>query len=56
MYSFRFSCIDNGGFRQTFPVKAKDKADAILKGLKKAEKKAKGDVINWDCTIETWKL
>lgn len=49
MYAFNFSCIDNGGGHQHFVVKAKDKSDAIMKGLKKADKKAKGDLISWDC-------
>lgn len=49
MYSFNFFCIDNGGGRQAFVVKAKDKSEAIMKGLKKADKKAKGDITSWDC-------
>lgn len=54
MYSFTFSCVDNGGGRQTFTVKAKDKSDAISKGLKKAEKRAKGDIYNWNITFDPW--
>lgn len=50
-YYFSFSCIDNGGKRQFFKVKAKDKQSAIEKGLKKARKNAAGDINNWDCTL-----
>ena len=46
-----FYCTDNGGKRQMFTVKAKDKDEAIEKGFKKANKNAKGDIINWECRL-----
>lgn len=52
MYTFHFSCRDNGGKFQAFTVKAKDKTEAIRKGFKKADKNAKGDIISWDCRLQ----
>ena len=52
MYTFHFSCRDNGGKVQAFTVKAKDKTEAIRKGFKKADKNAKGDIISWDCRLQ----
>ena len=52
LYTFTFSCVDNGGKHQCFTVKAADKADAIKKGLKKAEQKAAGDICGrWECRL-----
>lgn len=48
-YTFNFRCIDNGGYRQFFKVKAKDKQTAIDKAFKKARKAAKGDITSWEC-------
>lgn len=51
MYKFQFSCIDNGGYRQNFIVKASNKLVAIDKALKKATKNAKGDITTWECKL-----
>lgn len=51
MYKWSFYCIDNGQKRQSFYVKAKDKTEAIKKGLKKAKKNAKGDIYTWECRL-----
>lgn len=50
-YTFWFTCIDNGGKRQHIKIKAKDKTEAINLGFKQANKKAKGDIISWDCHV-----
>lgn len=53
MYNFTFTCRDNGGKYQCFTVKAKDKSEAIKKGMEKAKKKAAGDICgNWDCRMQ----
>lgn len=52
MYNWIFRCIDNGGKRQFFTVKAADKLEAIKKGTKKADKTAKGDIIKWECELK----
>lgn len=52
MYTFTFTARDNGGKFHCYKVKAKDKADAIRKGLDKARKNAKGDLNpNWQCKL-----
>ena len=51
MGEFYYSCLDNGGKRQCFKVKAYSKMEAIKKGRAKAEKKAAGDITNWDCKL-----
>lgn len=50
-YTFNFRCIDNGGKRQVFKVKAPDKQKAIEKGFKRAEKNARGDITSWECNV-----
>lgn len=52
-YTFNFYCIDNSGKKQNFKVKAADKAKAIDKGMKKAEKNAAGNINNWECRLCT---
>jgi len=51
MAIWQFNCIDNGGKRQAFTVKAKDKTLAIEKAFQKAMKNAKGDITNWNCKL-----
>lgn len=51
MYQWYFTARDNGGKYQCFKVKAASKAEAINKGMKKAEKNAAGDITNWDCKL-----
>lgn len=51
MYKFQFSCIDNGGYRQNFVVKASNKQAAIDKAFTKARKHAKGDITSWECKL-----
>ena len=51
MNEWSFYCNDNGGKKQAFVVKAKNKTEAINKGFKKAEKNAKGDITNWECRL-----
>ena len=46
-----FEYIDNGGGHQYFFVRAKDKAEAIDKGMKRAKLHAKGDCNKWDCHL-----
>ena len=49
-----FKCSDNGGYFQCFDVTAKDKTEAIKKGMEKAKKKAKGDISpTWKCTLKS---
>lgn len=53
-YKFQFSCIDNGGKRQSFTISANDKKTAIDKALAKARKNAKGDILpTWTCKLIT---
>lgn len=49
-YKFTFYCIDNGGKKQCFTVKAVDKAAAIAAGMERAKKHAAGNINNWECT------
>ena len=51
MATWNFSAIDNGRKRQGFQIKANDKTTAIKKGMEKARKNAKGDIITWDCKL-----
>lgn len=51
MAKWSFYCTDNGGKWQTITVTAKDKPEAIDKGFEKARKKAKGDIIHWECKL-----
>lgn len=51
MAKWSFSCMDNGGKRQAFTIKADDKTTAIKTGFTKAEKAAKGDIITWNCKL-----
>ncbi len=49
----KFSCyfIDNSGKRQNFTIKASDKAIAIDKAFKKAQKSANGSFTSWDVKL-----
>ena len=51
MSTFSFYCVDNGGKRQGFSVKASSKAEAEKKAFTKAKKAAKGDIISWQCRL-----
>lgn len=51
MAKWSFYCIDNGGKRQGFTVKADSKPEAIEKAMKRARKNAKGDLNNWECRL-----
>lgn len=51
-YSWTFRCIDNGRKHQSIKIKAADKSAAINEGFKRANKKAKGDIISWECTLD----
>lgn len=51
MSIFNFRCVDNGGKRQGFTVKANSKAEAEKKAFQKAKKAAKGDIISWECRL-----
>ena len=52
MYTWSFSCSDNGGFRQCFTVKARSKDEAIKKGFARARKHARGDIgPTWECRL-----
>lgn len=51
MATWEFWCIDNGGKRQCFRVKAANKADAIRKGMERARKNAAGDIHKWECKL-----
>jgi hypothetical protein len=53
MAKWTLTCNDNGGKFQCFDVVAKDKTTAIKKGLERARKKAKGDIINWNCHLKS---
>lgn len=46
-------CVDNGGKHQAFTVSAPNKAAAIEKALKKAEKNAAGDICGrWEIKLQ----
>jgi hypothetical protein len=51
MAIWTYSCIDNGGKRQYFKIKAASKPEAIKKGSTRAKKNADGDVTSWDCYL-----
>ena len=51
MFTFWFEYFDNGGKRQCFRVRAKNKMYAIDTGMRRAKKHAKGDCIHWDCGL-----
>lgn len=52
-YKFAFRCVDNGGKHQAFTVSAPNKAAAIEKALKKAEKNAAGDICGrWEIKLQ----
>ena len=51
MYKWMFECYDNGGMRQLFVVKAKDKEQAIKKGFERAKKNAIGNIVTWNCRL-----
>ena len=52
-YKFAFLCVDNGGKHQAFTVSAPNKAAAIEKALKKAEKNAAGDICGrWEIKLQ----
>lgn len=52
MYKWRFRCMDNSGKCQGFIVYAKNKPDAIRKGLNRAKRFAMGDILpNWRCNL-----
>ena len=51
MFNWRFWCIDNGGKRQCFEVKAGSKADATRKAFDRARKHAAGDIHAWSCDL-----
>ena len=46
-----FSCIDNGGKRQAFTLKAQNPNDALKKAMVRARKNAKGDITDWNCKL-----
>lgn len=50
-FRFFFCAMDGGGGFHCFHILAKDKADAIRKGLAKAEDAAKGELLNWECSF-----
>lgn len=52
-HKWRFTCMDNGGKRQSFTVKAQTKDEAIRKSFEKAKKNAKGDIMpdSWHCAL-----
>lgn len=48
-----YNCVDNGGKHQAFTVSAPNKAAAIEKALKKAEKNAAGDICGrWEIKLQ----
>lgn len=50
---YNFRCVDNGGKHQAFTVSAPNKAAAIEKALKKAEKNAAGDICGrWEIKLQ----
>ena len=52
MATWSFRCIDNGGKRQSFTIKASDKTQAIDKAMARAKKNARGDIYpTWDCRL-----
>ena len=54
MATWYFSCLDNGGYKQIFKVKANSKPEAIDKAMTKARKKAKGSIgYDWKCWLHS---
>lgn len=54
MAKWTFTCRDNGGKFQCLTITATSKQEAILKGIKKAKEKAKGDLSpDWKCTLKS---
>lgn len=53
MAKWTFRCRDNGGKRQFFTVAAPDKTEAEKKAFKRANKAAKGEIISWECRLNT---
>lgn len=51
MASWDFNCIDNGGKRQYFTIKADTKTVAIHKAITKARANANGDITSWNCRL-----
>lgn len=53
-YMWTFSCVDNGGKRQVFTIRASSKDEAIRKGFEKARKHARGDIYpgSWHCALQ----
>lgn len=52
---FVFTINDNSGKRHVYTINAKDKAAAIDKGFKKANKNKKGDLYNnFECRIVSY--
>lgn len=47
-----FTAVDNGGKRHAYTVTASTKDEAIRKGMEKARKNAKGDILpTWQCKL-----
>ena len=51
MAKWTFTAHDNGGKFQALTIIANDKITAIKKGMERANKKAAGDIITWDCKL-----
>lgn len=50
-YKWTFKARDNGGKMQVLKVTANSKPEAIEKGIKAAQKRAAGDITNWECYL-----
>ena len=51
MAKWTFTAVDNGSKRQVIRITASSKIEAIKKGFDKANKKAAGDIITWNCKL-----
>lgn len=52
MAKWTFAARDNGGKYQHITVTAKDKPTAITKGMERAIKHARGDIVAWGCWLK----
>lgn len=53
MAKWTFTARDSGGKYQVITVTAGNKPEAIEKGIRRAEKKAAGDITTWNCSLKS---
>lgn len=53
MAKWTFTARDNGGKHQVITITAGSKLEAIEKGIRRAKKKAAGDITTWNCNLKS---